>query len=133
MTNLVPAAGFNAIYQRTTIVYTIVPGAYAKLYKLYLRGDGSCIRVRNNFRSHYCHLSTNFRFPVDYASLIVLVILTFKDPVTIVRLLFTIGLMAFFDILYYLYSEHSWYFLRDFICLLLLFFFFQVIPIPNHG
>ena len=54
---------------------------------------------------------TNLRFPVAYASLILLVFLTCQDPTTILRMLFAMGLISFFNMLYYLHSEHS----RDFV------------------
>lgn len=121
LTNLILAAGFNAVYQRTAVVHTIVPQTYAKLCKMYLRWDRSYIREEMIFArivwkrppvariiAIWDKIITNLRFPVGYASLVMLIILTFNDPMTIVRLLFAMGLISFFNMLYYLHSEHSW-------------------------
>jgi hyaluronan synthase len=121
LTNFILAHGFNAVYQRTAVVHTIVPWTYAKLCKMYLRWDRSYIREEIIFAgivwkrpagvrliAIWDKIVTNLRFPVAYASLAMLIILTYKDPMTIVRLMFAMGLISFFNMLYYLHSEHSW-------------------------
>jgi cellulose synthase/poly-beta-1,6-N-acetylglucosamine synthase-like glycosyltransferase len=120
LTNLILAAGYNAVYQRTAVVHTIVPRTYTKLYKMYLRWNRShileeiifaCIVWKRPLADRIIaildKIITNLCFPVDYASLIMLIILTFNDPMTIVRLLFAMGLISFFNMLYYLHSEYS--------------------------
>lgn len=121
LTNLILAAGFNAVYQRTAVVHTIVPWTYEKLCKMYLRWNRSYIREEIVFArivwkrppgariiAIWDKIITNLRFPVAYASLVMLVILTYQDPMTIVRMLYAMGLISFFNMLYYLHSEHSW-------------------------
>ena len=121
LTNLVLSRGFNAVYQRTAVVHTVVPWTYEKLYKMYLRWDRSYIREEIFFARivwkrplGVCIVAlldkivTNLRYPVGYASLAMLIILSFNDPLTIFRLLFAMGLVSFFNMLYYLHSEHSW-------------------------
>jgi hyaluronan synthase len=121
LTNLILARGFNAVYQRTAVVHTIVPWTYEKLCKMYLRWDRSYIREEIIFAgvvwkrppgariiAIWDKIVTNMRFPVAYASLIMLIVLTYNDPMTIVRLLYAMGLISFFNMLYYLHSEHSW-------------------------
>jgi hyaluronan synthase len=54
---------------------------------------------------------TNLRYPVGYASIVLLVIHSVHDPASIIRLLFAIGLMSSLNMLYYLHSEWSWDFL----------------------
>jgi len=44
-------------------------------------------------------------------SLILLLILSLHDPVTIMRFLFAMGLMSFMNMFYYLHQEKSWDFL----------------------
>jgi hyaluronan synthase len=121
LTNLILSRGFNAVYQRTAVVHTVVPWTYEKLYKMYLRWDRSYIREEIVFArivwkrplviciiALWDKLMTNLRYPVGYASLVMLIILSLSDPLTIFRLLFAMGLISFFNMLYYLHSEHSW-------------------------
>jgi len=54
---------------------------------------------------------TNLRYPIGYVSLVLLVLLSFHDPVTIVRFLFAMGMMSFLNMFYYLLREKSWDFL----------------------
>ena len=121
LTNFILAAGFNSVYQRTAVVHTIVPWTYEKLCNMYLRWDRSYIREEIVFArivwkrplgarliAIFDKIITNLRFPVAYVSLVLLIILTYNDPMTIVRLMFAMGLISFFNMLYYLHSEHSW-------------------------
>lgn len=121
LTNLILALGFNAVYQRSAVVHTIVPWTYEKLCRMYLRWDRSYIREEIIFLkivwkrpwlalliAAWDKTITNLRFPVAYASLVLLVSFVYHDPVTILRLMFAIGLVSFFNMLYYLRSELSW-------------------------
>lgn len=121
LTNLVLSRGFNAVYQRTAVVHTVVPWTYEKLYKMYLRWDRSYIREEIVFArivwkrplgvcliALWDKIVTNLRYPVGYASLAMLLILSVNDPMTLFRLLFAMGMMSFFNMLYYLHSERSW-------------------------
>jgi hyaluronan synthase len=121
LTNLILARGFDTVYQRTAIVHTVVPCTYEKLYKMYLRWDRSYIREEIIFASIVWKRSpasciiavwdkiiTNLRFPVGYISLGLLIVLSFNDPVTVIRFMFAIGMVSFFNMLYYLHSEKSW-------------------------
>jgi hyaluronan synthase len=121
LTNMILARGLNAVYQQTAVVHTIVPLTYEKLCKMYLRWDRSYIREEIVFAgivwkrplgarmiAIWDKVVTNLRFPVAYTSLVMLIILTYQDPMTIVRLMFAMGLISFFNMLYYLHSEHSW-------------------------
>lgn len=135
LTNLILAQGFNAVYQRTAVVHTIVPRTYEKLCKMYLRWDRSYIREEIIFAgivwkrplgariiAIWDKIVTNLRFPVAYVSLVMLIIITYKDPLTIIRLLFAMGLISFFNMLYYLHSEHSWDFVYGIIYVYFSFF-----------
>ena len=121
LTNLILSKGFNSVYQRTAVVHTIVPWTYEKLCKMYLRWDRSYIREEIIFAgivwtrspgaciiAVWDKIITNLRFPVAYASLVLLIILTYRDPLTIIRLMFAMGIISFFNMLYYLHSDHSW-------------------------
>jgi hyaluronan synthase len=136
LTNLILAAGFNSVYQRTAVVHTIVPWTYEKLCKMYLRWNRSYVREEIIFArivwkrpagariiAIWDKIITNLRFPVVYISLVMLAILTYQDPLTIVRLLFAMGLISFFNMLYYLHSEHSWDFVYGILYAYFSFFF----------
>jgi len=123
LTNLILSRRFNAVYQRTAVVHTVVPWTYEKLYKMFLRWDRSYIREEIVFArivwkrplgiciiALWDKIMTNLRYPVGYASLVLLIVLSLSDPLTIFRLLFAMGLISFFNMLYYLHSEHSWEF-----------------------
>ena len=142
LTNLILGRGFDAVYQRTAVVYTVVPWTYEKLYKMYLRWDRSYIREDILFArivwtrplgarmiAVWDKVITNLRFPVGYASLVLLIIFTFNDPMTMLRLMFAMGLMSFFNMLYYLHSEHSWDFVYGILYVYFSFFtLFWVFP-----
>jgi len=121
LTNMILAKQLNAVYQRTAVVHTIVPWTYKQLCKMYLRWDRSYIREEIIFAkivwkrplvyriiAIWDKTITNLRFPVGYASLVLLVYFTYQDPTTILRLLYAMGCISFFNMLYYLHSEHSW-------------------------
>lgn len=120
LTNDVLASGYQAVYQRTAVVHTLVPDTYQKLCKMFLRWDRSYIREEIRLWKIMWKLPfpsfvltmlettiTNLRYPVAYASLFLMVYMTIQDPWTIVRLLLSIGLVSLFYTLYFLHSERS--------------------------
>lgn len=124
MTNLLLEAGFDTVYQRTAVVKTIVPWTYGKLCRMYLRWNRSYVREeirfarivwRRPWRAMLMSLLettiTNLRYPVSYAVLGFLVVLVPSHPLVLVRLLFVMGLVSLFNMLYYLRSERSMDFL----------------------
>ena len=124
LTNFILELGFDAVYQRSAVVRTVVPRTYEKLCKMYLRWDRSYVREEIRFArivwkrpikiciiALFDKLVTNLRYPVAYASLILLVMHSIHDPTSIIRLFFAIGMMSSINMLYYLHSERSWDFL----------------------
>ncbi|HEV2489723.1 MAG TPA: glycosyltransferase [Candidatus Acidoferrales bacterium] len=124
LTNFILEAGFHTVYQRSAVVHTVAPETYSKLCKMFLRWDRSYIREEIRFQSivwkrplgarciALCErLITNFRYPVNYAALFLLAYLVFGKPVIFLRLIAVIGVMSFFNMLYYLRSERSMDFL----------------------
>ena len=120
ITNFVLAAGYNTVYQRSANVRTMVPESYAKLCRMFLRWDRSYIREEIHFLQivwrrpltqriiAICdRVITNLRHPVNYASLILLGILTTGTPAILLRVLAAIGLVAMFNMIYYLRAEPS--------------------------
>ena len=107
LTNYILDLGYNTVYQRSAVVRTIVPWTYKKLYKMYLRWDRSyalAIALLDKF-------VTNLRYPIGYVSLGLLTILSFQNPMTVVRFLFAMGMISFLNMFYYLLREKSWDFL----------------------
>ncbi len=124
MTNFILSLGYDAVYQRTAVVHTNVPETYAKLCKMYLRWDRSYIKEEIRFAKIVWRrpllsriiaivdaFITNLRYPVSFLVLTTLVLMSVKDPHTILRLLPAIGLTSLLNVLYYLRSERSWDFI----------------------
>ncbi|MCG6538453.1 MAG: glycosyltransferase family 2 protein, partial [Syntrophales bacterium LBB04] len=124
LTNYILERGFDTVYQRSAVVRTVVPRTYQKLCRMYLRWDRSYVREEIRFArivwkrpfgacliAFFDKVITNLRFPVAYTSLVLLVMHSVKDPTTIIRLVFAIGLVSSVNMLYYLHSERSWDFL----------------------
>jgi hyaluronan synthase len=124
LTNYILSLGYNTVYQRSAVVRTIVPWTYKKLYKMYLRWDRSYVREEIRLMriiwkrppralpiALLDKFVTNLRYPIGYVSLGLLAILSFHDPMTIVRFLFIMGMMSFLNMFYYLVREKSWDFL----------------------
>lgn len=120
LTNDVLAAGYQAVYQRTAVVQTLAPETYRKLCRMFLRWDRSYIREEIRLWKIMWTLPfpamaltliettvTNLRYPVAYSSLGLMLYLSVQDPLTIVRLLISIGIVSIFYSLYFLHSERS--------------------------
>lgn len=120
LTNDVLAAGYQAVYQRTAVVQTLAPETYRKLCLMFLRWDRSYIREEIRLWKILWTLPfpamvltliettvTNLRYPVAYSSLGLMVYLSVQDPLTVVRLLISIGIVSVFYSLYFLHSERS--------------------------
>jgi hyaluronan synthase len=123
LTNFVLAAGYDTVYQKTAVVHTVVPTTYSKLCKMYLRWDRSYVREETRFArivwkrpllsraiSIFDTTITNLRFPIAYTSLALFVAYSVQDPATLLRMLWGIGLVSTFYMLYFLKSERSWEF-----------------------
>jgi len=124
LTNFILERGYDTVYQRNAVVHTVVPWTYSKLCKMYLRWDRSYVREEIRFAgivwkrppgprliSIVDAVITNLRYPLGYAALIALAVLSLSDPLTIVRVLIAMAVMTTLNMLYYLRSERSWDFL----------------------
>jgi hyaluronan synthase len=120
MTNFILAAGYDTVYQRNAVVQTVVPWTYRKLCKMYLRWDRSYVREELRFArivwgrpldklwiAVFDTFVTNLRYPIGYASLVLVALIVHHDPLVFPRLLVAIGVMASLNMLYYLYMERS--------------------------
>lgn len=124
LTNDTLALGYKTVYQSSAIVHTIVPETYPNLCKMYLRWDRSYIREEIRLMGRIVwklplaarlvtlleKTITNLRYPVSYISLCLVIYFSFHDPLTLMRLLVSIGIISTFYMLYYLKSERSWEF-----------------------
>lgn len=121
LTNFILRAGYDTVYQRTAVVHTIVPTTYKKLCKMLLRWDRSYVReelrlagivwkrpLTARLTTLFDRTVTNLRFPVSYATLGMLMVLTVQDPHTLLRVAMSIGVISTLYTLYYLRSERSW-------------------------
>lgn len=124
LTNLFFERGYDAVYQRTAVVHTVVPETYSKLCKMYLRWNRSYVReelrfarivwkrpARQGFMAFVDTSVTNLRYPVAYVSIAFWLSQALNDPASLVRMLVAIGVVSTFYMLYYLKSERSWDFL----------------------
>ncbi|MGA9853724.1 MAG: glycosyltransferase [Gammaproteobacteria bacterium] len=121
MTNYILAQGYDTVYQRAAVVHTVVPLTYSRLCKMFLRWDRSYVREEIRFALIVWKrppaaraiavadaIVTNLRYPISWAALVLLVAIIIWHPATLVRFLCVIGIMAAFNMLYYLRSERSW-------------------------
>jgi hyaluronan synthase len=124
MTNYLLAEGYDAVYQRTAVVNTVVPVTYRKTCKMFLRWDRSYIREELRLaaialrRPPLAMLITltevaviDIGYLLGYATLALLLCLCAEDHHVSLYILAAIGLAAAINTLYYLRMEGS----RDFI------------------
>ena len=120
LTNAIFSLGYDAVYQRTAVVHTVVPETYRQLCKMFLRWDRSYIREEIRFArivwrrplvpmlfSLLEKLVANVGIPLGWISLAVLAAIIASNPIVLMRLLVAIGVSSAFSMLFYLYSERS--------------------------
>lgn len=120
LTNWILSRGYSTVYQRSAAVDTMVPTRYTSMCKMFLRWDRSYVREEIRFMKIvwkrpplYASLAlwdrfvTNLRYPVNYASLALLGVLTWEHPYMLARFLLAVGIVAVFYSLYFLRSERS--------------------------
>ena len=121
LTNYILKSGYDSVYQRSAVVHTIVPTTYSKLSKMLLRWDRSYVREELRLarilwkRPLYARITTlvertitNLRFPISYLTLGMILLVSIDDPLTLLRVVVSIGIMSFLYALYFLRSERSW-------------------------
>jgi hyaluronan synthase len=120
LTNFLFERGYDTAYQRNAVVHTLVPEKYAQLCRMFLRWNRSYIReeihfasivwkrpLATRFISLYDRFVTNLRYPIAYASMLLLIALIAGHPFVLLRMLTAVGLVSFFNTLCYLRSERS--------------------------
>ncbi len=124
MTNYLLDAGYDSLYQRTAVVHTLVPNAYAKLCKMLLRWDRSYVREELRFArivwkrpwatrlvALFDRLVTNTSYPVSYTALAVMPFVLMRDPTITGPMFATMGVASLCHVLYFLRTERSFAFL----------------------
>lgn len=124
LTNWILARGYSTVYQRSAAVDTMVPTGYGSMCKMFLRWDRSYVREEIRFMkivwkrpplsaslALWDRFVTNLRYPVSYASLVLLAALSWEHPYMLARFLLAVGIVAVFYSLYFLRSERSLEFL----------------------
>lgn len=120
MTNYLLDQGYDTVYQRTAVVHTLVPQAYGKLCKMYLRWNRSYVREEIRFArivwkrpwptrtlALFDRFITNAGYPVSYSTLGVLPIVIAVQPAIVAPALTVMAAMSLFQVLYYLRAERS--------------------------
>lgn len=120
LTNDIMRLGYDSVYQRLASVLTLVPTTYGRLCRMFLRWERSFVREELRFagvvwkrplRARLIALLdvtiTNLRYPVMYATLVLLGMALVEDPMALLRTLLAIGVVALFYSLYFLRSERS--------------------------
>lgn len=120
MTNDVMRLGYDSVYQSEATVLTIVPTRYRQLCKMFLRWNRSYIREETRLLLVLPHRPlasrlmaifdctvTNLRYPVMGLTMVLLVLEIAYHPLTLPRLLISMGVVSAFYSLYYLRSERS--------------------------
>jgi hyaluronan synthase len=120
MTNDVMRLGYDSVYQSNAMVLTVVPTRYRQLCKMFLRWNRSFIREEVRLVRVLPHRPlvprlmaifdctvTNLRYPVMALAMVLLALEVAYHPLTLPRLLVSMGLVAGLYSLYYLRSERS--------------------------
>jgi len=123
MTNFILAEGYDTVFQRTGRVRTVVPWNYRKLCKMYLRWDRSYVRECIHFmrivwkRSAWSMgislvdmVITNLRYPIGWASVVLLAGFAIQEPTAMIRFFCVMALFSTLNMFYYWYTERSWLF-----------------------
>jgi hyaluronan synthase len=120
MTNNVMRLGYDSVYQNAATVLTVVPTRYRQLCKMFLRWNRSFIREEARLVLVLPHRPllprlmaifdctvTNLRYPVMGLAMGLLALAIAYHPLTLARLLVSMGLISGLYSLYYLRSERS--------------------------
>ena len=123
MTNYLLDQGYDAVYQRTAVVHTLVPSAYGKLCRMLLRWNRSYVREEIRFArilwkrpwptrvmALFDRLVTNIGQIMACSGLVLLPFLVAQDPSLTAPMFATAGTASLFHVLYYLRSERSFHF-----------------------
>jgi hyaluronan synthase len=120
-TNLILRQGYDTVYQRSAVVYTMVPETYKGMCRMFLRWD------RSNFRESYVQLQfmfsryrrrhrllpiidffiREFEFPLSCIFIPLLLVSIIISPVVLVKFVTALTLVSFILTVYYLSTERD--------------------------
>ncbi len=137
LTNLVLRQGYYTVYQRSALVYTMVPETYRGLVKMYLRWDRSNFRenwvqlkfIFSNYRKKHWLLPiidffvTQIEFPLTYLFLGMLVFSFFIYPIVMVKFFAGLGVITLVWMYYYIHQERDMEFIYGILYSYFAFFF----------
>ena len=137
LTNLVLRQGFFTVYQRSAVVYTVVPETYRGLVRMYLRWDRSNFRenwvqlkfIFSNYRKRHWLLPivdffiTQIEFPLTYLFLGMLLFSFFIYPIVMVKFFAGLGVFTLVWMYYYIQQERDLEFIYGILYSYFAFFF----------
>ncbi len=139
LTNFILKSGYFSYYQRSAVVYTLVPETYAGVCRMYLRWERGNVResyvmlgyLFTRYRQKYrvmpiveC-LLTQMEGPLTCFFFAVLLFSLIVYPPILFKLLLLLGIMSFFGLIYYLCLERDLEFVYGVIYSYYAFFFLQ--------
>jgi len=137
LTNLVLRQGYFTVYQRSAVVYTVVPETYRGLVRMYLRWDRSNFRenwvqvkfIFSNYRQKHRLLPildffiTQIEFPLTYLFLGMLLVSFFIYPIVMVKFFAGLGVFTLVWMYYYISQERDLEFIYGILYSYFAFFF----------
>jgi hyaluronan synthase len=121
LTNFILRGGHYTYYQRTALVYTLVPETYAGVCKMYLRWERgnvreSCVQLSylfTRYRDKYRLLPivefflSQLEYPLALLFFGVLVAAVVLYPLILIKLLAALGVISLVNLIYYLWLERD--------------------------
>jgi hyaluronan synthase len=121
LTNFILKAGYYTCYQRSAVVYTLVPETYGGVCRMYLRWERgnvreSCVmlgylftryRQKHRFMPIMECLLTQLEGPLAFFFFALLLFSLLVYPPILFKLLMLLGLMSFLGLIYYLCLERD--------------------------
>jgi hyaluronan synthase len=121
LTNFILRAGHYTYYQRTALVYTLVPETYTGVCKMYLRWERgnareSCVQLSylfTRYRDRYRLLPmvefclAQLEYPLTLLFLGLLVASVVLYPLILLKLLAALGVVSLVNLVYYLWLERD--------------------------
>ncbi|MDE2313658.1 MAG: glycosyltransferase [Elusimicrobia bacterium] len=121
MTNMILGAGYDAVYQKSAVVRTVVPTTYSKLCRMFIRWNRSYVREEFVYMSAVVwrrplvplavslaeRLVANGRYPVQYLGLPLFVFWADQKADVLRWLLASTGLVSLAYVLYCLSQESA--------------------------
>ena len=121
LTNFILRGGHYTYYQRSALVYTLVPETYAGVCKMYLRWERgnvreSCVQLSylfTRYRDKYRLLPivefflAQLEYPLTLVFLGLLVASVVLYPLILIKLLAALGMISLINLIYYLWLERD--------------------------